>query len=53
MKAANVVAAAENGASIPRENLQHFLNVLNESVDDPASTVDEVLAASSGEEIKD
>lgn len=53
MNAAKNAAAAENGGSNSRENLQHFLNVLNESVDDPASTVDEVLAASSGEEIKD
>ncbi len=54
MEAARNAAAAENGGSSSRENLRHLLHVLNGgSVDDPASTLDEVLATSSGEEIKD
>lgn len=54
MEAAKKAAAAENGGSNSRENLQHFLDVLHDgSVNDPASIVDEVLAASSGEEIRD
>ncbi len=53
MEAARKAAATENVGSSSRENLKHFLDVLHGSVNDPASTVEEVLAASSGEEIKE
>lgn len=54
MEAAKKAAIAENGGSSSRENLQHFLDVLHhDKVEDAASMLDEVLAASSGEEVKE